>query len=257
MNPLVWFRNAASKCRNKYGIVLNLRVRTDDALYEALRWVYALYLQMRGNGRYRDAFYHDLKSNKMRKGGSEPLTLVELVFFPHVLLRREKGNHQNHKADLNKASSYAKVISYAVAHKVKSADFVKFIRDNGGIQVIAKAETGRCPRRKEQIGIRLGKSRPAAAGGPVIPVVKPPRPGHCPLPLALWCTDEIAVKIIEATNDAYSGDSNRFIIHGQWYDTNNAIVSDIEIPPKLRPLAKSAVLAAKRQPTGKRGLGKR
>jgi hypothetical protein len=189
----------------------------------------------------------------MRRGANEALTLVELAFFPHVLLRRATGDHQNHKPYIDKASSYAKVISYALAHKVKPADLVKFIRDNGGIQAIAKAETERCPRHSQRTGVRLGKSPSAAAAASAPIVVKPPRPGHRLIPLNLWCAGEMAAKIIEATFDAYYTDSGHFIIHGHLYDTKNAIVTDFVMAPKLRPIANPPIRQPEQQPTGKPG----
>ena len=174
MNPLIWFKNAISSCWHKYHIMLNLRARTDDALYEAIRCVYLLYLEIQKNGPVRDAFHHELRSNKMRKGGNEALTLVERAFFPYVLLQRKKGDHQSYKADIDKASSYAKAISYAHANKVKAEHFVKFIRDKGGIQAAARAETERLGESNERTEVRLGRHRPRGGNGTAAVPGRPP-----------------------------------------------------------------------------------
>ena len=174
MNPLSWYKNTILECWSKYGAVRNLIARTDDALYEAIACVYRLYLKMRAYGRLRDAFYYDLRSKKMRKGGNEALTLVERAFFSYVLLQRKKGDHQSYKADIDKASSYAKAISYAHANKVKAEDFVKFIRDKGGIQAAARAETERLGESNERTEVRLGRHRPRGGNGTAAVPGRPP-----------------------------------------------------------------------------------
>jgi hypothetical protein len=249
-DPHIWFQHAILNCQRKYFSMLNLRARTDDALYQAISYAYAVYLRVRSNEQVRDVFYQELREKKLRRSRSEALTLIEFAFVPHVLGRRKKGDQYNHKADINKASSYAKVMTYARARKVKSAELVKFIRENGGIQAIADAETKRRSQRTEHTGVRLGRFRPGTAGSLGVPVVKPPRTGDRPLPLALWCTLEVAAKIIEMKDEAYFTDSNRFIIRGRWHDTNNAIVTNFVIAPEFRPTASPPTRPMRGQPAG-------
>lgn len=253
MTPLNWFKKAIAHCQSKHDAVLDLMARTDEALYEAIRCVYALYLRIRADRLVHEAFYYELRSNKMRSGDNEALALVELAFFPHVLLAGTKGTHRNHKAEIDKASSYAKAISYAHTKGLKPQNFVEFLRKNGGIQATAKAATDRVPQNSGQTG---GDFQPPRRPGVAAAAAGTPPPGaDCRLPVTLWCSTEIANEINQLTLDAWYHSTpliERFIIRGQWTDTGNAIVTNFAIASKASPMRNPPVRPM-RQPSGKYG----
>src|SRR5437762_2988347 len=110
------FAEAVARCREKQEHLRTLEFRTILALYEMLGDAHALAALMRADDGFRAIFYAVLASENMRRGNDEVLLLVEYLFFPHVL----RGGRSSHKADLSKASRYAKLIKKAISADISS-----------------------------------------------------------------------------------------------------------------------------------------
>lgn len=198
--PQSRFEASIGRCRSKYHLFRQLASRTRNALYVALGEGYDLFLEMPGNDALRAEFEQALSSQNMRRSDRESLLFIEYAYFPHVLLPGK-----DHKTDIDKASTYANVFDKAAATNITSAEFVPWVRKNGGIHNIAYPETARVSRRAKRPP--LGKSArvesqrtsgPAATSG-ASTVVEQPELGPTGLPGDLWyCNAAVAEKAAKA-----------------------------------------------------------
>lgn len=154
------FEAIIAVCRQSYAAFQQLAGRTDDALYEALGQIHALRYQMCTDTATRAKFDELLQLHTGGKAINETLFLVKYAFFPHTL---QPG--PGHKADITKASRYAKLTNKALDGNVAPADFVAFARQQG-IQRTA-------------VGSRWTK-RPLGRGGPPRRVQAPSRNASVP-----------------------------------------------------------------------------
>jgi hypothetical protein len=120
------FDTMISTCRNAYSAFQQLAGRTDDALYQALGQVHALQVRMHTDTALSERFNALLQKHVGGKCANETLFLVKYAFFPHTL---QPG--PQHKADITKASRYAKLINRALAHNIPLDQFVAFARQHG------------------------------------------------------------------------------------------------------------------------------
>ena len=117
------FKRLLSECRQAYAAFRHLASRTDEALYEALGQVHTLRFQMRDDGALRTSFDQLLQEYVTAKAVNETLFLVKYAFFPNTV-QPGPGN----KADITKASRYAKLINKALDRDIEPADFLAFAR---------------------------------------------------------------------------------------------------------------------------------
>jgi hypothetical protein len=120
------FETSIAACRQTYGVYQQLAARTNDALYAALGEVYRLCLHIRTDPNLETAWHELLLRHIGDKPVNETLFLVKHAFFPDTL---QPG--PGHKADITKASRYAKLINRALDQGIDPADFVTFARDQG------------------------------------------------------------------------------------------------------------------------------
>ena len=121
-----------------------------------------LRIEMHTNPTLRAEFDDLLQRHAGGKPTNETLLLVKLAFFPDKL---QPG--PGHKADLNKASRYAKLINTALDNGIEPGQFVAFAREHG-IQrtAVSSARTRRFNRTRRPN--RHGERRPSRS--PAIPV---------------------------------------------------------------------------------------
>jgi hypothetical protein len=117
---------AISRCRQAYAAFQQLASCTDEALYQALGHVYTVRFQVRSDTALRAMLDELLQLHGGRKPANEALFLIKFAFFPDTL---QPG--PGHKADINKASRYAKLINQALAQDIRPDAFVAFARDHG------------------------------------------------------------------------------------------------------------------------------
>lgn len=144
-----------SACRQAYAAFQQLASRTDEALYQALGQVHALRWQMRSDTALHAQFQQLLEQHAPDKSGKDTLFLVKYAYFPHTL---QPG--PGHKADITKASRYAKLINKALDQDVQPADFVEFARDQGVQRTAAASRRASPPR---YCSGRPGRRRPPSA----------------------------------------------------------------------------------------------
>jgi hypothetical protein len=143
-NPQDVLNAAIAHCRTAYAGFQQLAARTDEALYRAIGEIYSLKVRIQTDRALR-AQFDELLLNAVGKYSNEALFLVKYTFFPDTL---QTG--PGHKADINKASRYAKLINRASAHNIQPADFVAFAREHG-IQQTALAARKFKPSRPPQL----------------------------------------------------------------------------------------------------------
>ena len=157
------FNILMTHCREAYAVFQQMASRTDDALYEALGQVHALRIEMHTNPTLRAEFDDLLQRHAGGKPTNETLLLVKYAFFPDTL---QPG--PGHKADLNKASRYAKLINTALDNGVEPGRFVAFAREHG-IQRTAinsrRIRRSNGTRRPNRRGKRGPRSSPAIPVG--------------------------------------------------------------------------------------------
>ena len=157
------FNILMTHCREAYAVFQQMASRTDDALYEALGQVHALRIEMHTNPTLRAEFDDLLQRHAGGKPTNETLLLVKYAFFPDTL---QPG--PGHKADLNKASRYAKLINTALDNGVEPGQFVAFAREHGIHRTaVSSARTPRSngSRRPSRHGKRGPSSSPAIPVG--------------------------------------------------------------------------------------------
>jgi hypothetical protein len=101
--------------------------RTHKYLYRAIGNAYRLERQMQTDESLRAVFDEVLKARGLPKGKNEALSLVKLTFCPNL---PDVGT-QERKNELNKASSYAKLINKALAAEINPSEFADFARQVG------------------------------------------------------------------------------------------------------------------------------
>jgi hypothetical protein len=197
--PTRKFKNAIARCRLKYHTFRQLESRTRNALYVALGEGYDLLLEMLDNDALRSEFDHELSSQNMRKSDRESLLIIEYAYFPHVLLPG-----MGHKPDIDKASSYAIVFDKAAAANITSAEFVRWVRENGGIQKIAHGETARTPRRAQRPPLgKSGRVKSHRISGPAVTV----EPSESRLPVLLdifLCSPGVVRQVAQTVQAAHT-----------------------------------------------------
>lgn len=137
-------------CRDAYTAFREMASRTDDALYHALGQVHELQSRARTETALAHCFDALVQLHTGGKCANETLFLVKYVFFPHTL---QPG--PGHKADITKASRYAKLINRALAHNIPPADFVAFAREHGIQRTAINSRRGK--RSHLRAGRRIGR----------------------------------------------------------------------------------------------------
>ena len=120
------FDSRVFNSRQAYAAFQQLASRTDDALYQALGIIHALWVEMRDDKTLRSDFAAVLTEHSGDRIVNETLFLVKYAFFPHTL---QPG--PGHKAEITKASRYAKLINKALEQGLEPTDFVQFARTEG------------------------------------------------------------------------------------------------------------------------------
>jgi hypothetical protein len=144
-------------CRQAYAAFQQLASRTDDALYHALAQVHALRFRMRRDKALQASFDQLVEQHAPSKTLNGTLFLTKYAFFPHTL---QPG--PGHKAEITKASRYAKLINKALEQGLEPTDFVQFARTEG---IQRTAVTSSSARGRS----RFGPGRRRAMGrGPVL-----------------------------------------------------------------------------------------
>jgi len=187
------FDVAINACREAYTGFEHLANRTDVALYRALAGAHALRQRMQRDLVIRASFDQLLQQHTTGKAVNETLFLIKYTFFPHTL---EPG--PGHKADITKASRYAKLVNKALDGNIPPGDFVAFARQHGIQRTALALGKQQWPRRRDPR--RRGRS-PASK---IQSVISGPRfLADIAAPLESWFySDHVAAQLAQAVADA-------------------------------------------------------
>jgi hypothetical protein len=122
-------------CQQVYGVFIEMASRTRDALVESVSLVYLLIYRIRQDSALRTAYLEELREQKITVGSNEALQVIEYTFFRYIF-----HSDGNHKTEINKASAYAKACNAALADGVRPEDFVKYVKQRGGLSKFAMTQ---------------------------------------------------------------------------------------------------------------------
>jgi hypothetical protein len=226
-----------SDCRQAYVAFQQLASRTDAALYHALSVVHALCFRMKADNALRCELAAMLKQHTGDNPVNQTLFLVKYAFFPHTL-RPGPG----HKADITKASRYAKLINWALSEHIPPEEFVDFARAHGiqrtaaGSRMLRSglAHRGR-PQRRTHLSISSYSRSALSFVGAVLEPLEP------------WLSSaELAGRLTSLLAQAQHGPQKiRLLLY---VDQHRAVVTGCDAKPWVGPLPQAAIRVPKLNP---------